>query len=238
MNNKNFTFKQFVIEQEKSAMKVGIDGVILGAWVDVANAVDILDVGTGTGLIAIMIAQRNSIAHIDAVEIDRQAYEQAAENVNKCKWKERINVIHEKFQTFAQTAQKRYDLIVSNPPYFIASLQSPEMQRTVARHSVLLSQDDLISGIGNLLADTGKFAAIFPYIEANVFIAKAAVQNLFCNKKTNIKPNPDKPVKRIMLEFLRTKQNLAENTVCIETGKRHDYTDEYKTLTKDFYLKF
>ncbi|MDR1197647.1 MAG: methyltransferase [Prevotellaceae bacterium] len=238
MNNKNFTFKQFVIEQDKAAMKVGIDGVMLGAWVDVANAADILDVGTGTGLIAIMMAQRNGIAHIDAVEIDCQAYEQAAENVNSCKWKERINVIHEKFQTFALTAQKRYDLIVSNPPYFIASLQSPEMQRTVARHSALLSQDDLIDGIGKLLADTGKFAAIFPYIEANIFIAKAAVQNLFCNKKTNIKPNPDKPVKRIMLEFSRTKQNLAENTVCIETGKRHDYTDEYKTLTKDFYLKF
>ncbi|MDR1553300.1 MAG: methyltransferase [Prevotellaceae bacterium] len=238
MNNKSFSFKQFTIEQEKSAMKVGVDGVMLGAWIDVANASNILDIGTGTGLIAIMTAQRNSIASIDAVEIERQSYEQAVANVNNCKWKERINVIHEKFQTFAQTTQKRYDLIVSNPPYFIASLQSPEMQRTVARHSTLLTQDDLISGINKILTDTGKFAAIFPYIEANIFIAKAAAQNLFCNKKTNIKPNPQKPVKRIMLEFSRTKQSLMENIICIETGERHDYTDGYKRLTKDFYLKF
>ncbi|MDR2291897.1 MAG: methyltransferase [Prevotellaceae bacterium] len=238
MSNTNFSFKQFVIYQEKSAMKVGVDGVMLGAWTDVAKAVNILDIGTGTGLIAIMMAQRNSIANIDAVEIEQQSYEQAVENVNRCIWKNRINVIHEKFQTFAEITQKRYDLIVSNPPYFIASLQSPEMQRTVARHSLLLTQDDLINGVDKILCDTGKFAAIFPYIEANIFIAKAAVQNIFCNKKTNIKPSPEKPVKRIMLEFSRIKQNLMENTICIETGKRHDYTAEYKMLTKDFYIKF
>ncbi|MDR2651844.1 MAG: tRNA (adenine(22)-N(1))-methyltransferase TrmK [Prevotellaceae bacterium] len=238
MSNKSFSFKQFVIKQEKSAMKVGVDGVMLGAWVDAANASAILDVGTGTGLIAIMLAQRNSIADIDAVEIERQSYEQAVENVNNCKWKDRINVIHEKFQTFAQTTQKRYDLIVSNPPYFIASLQSPEIQRTVARHSASLTQDDLINGIDKILTDTGKFAAIFPYVEANIFIAKASAKNLFCNKKTNIKPNPQKPTKRIMLEFSRIKQNLTENIICIETGERHNYTDEYKALTKDFYLKF
>jgi tRNA1Val (adenine37-N6)-methyltransferase len=238
MSNNNFRFKQFVIEQDKSAMKVGVDGVMLGAWADAVNAASILDVGTGTGLIAIMMAQRNGTAHIDAVEIDRQSYEQAAKNVNNCKWKERISVIHEKFQTFAETCQKRYDLIVSNPPYFIASLQSPEMQRTVARHSASLTQDDLLKGIDIILADTGKFAAIFPYVEANIFIAKAAAQNLFCNKKLNIKPDSEKPIKRIMLEFSRIKHKLVENIICIETGERHNYTSEYRMFTKDFYLKF
>jgi tRNA1Val (adenine37-N6)-methyltransferase len=238
MSNKSFSFKQFVIKQDRSAMKVGVDGVMLGAWADVASASNILDIGTGTGLIAIMLAQRNHAASIDAVEIERQSYEQAVENVNNCKWKERINVICEKFQDFAQTTRKRYDLIVSNPPYFIASLQSPEIKRTVARHSVQLTQDDLITGINKLLTDKGKFAVIFPYIEANIFIAKAAVQNIFCNKKTSVKPNPGKPVKRIMLEFSRIKQPLAENIICIETGKRHDYSAEYISLTKDFYLKF
>jgi len=233
-----FTFKQFSIKQEKSAMKVGIDGVMLGAWADVANAENILDIGTGTGLIAIMLAQRNSTANIDAVEIDRPAYEQAVENANNCKWKERINVIHNKFQIFAETSQKRYDLIVSNPPYFIASLQSPEIQRTVARHSALLTQDDLLCGINKLLTENGRFCVIFPYIEANVFIAKAAAINIFCNKKANIKPNYEKPVKRILLEFSRTKQKLMETTICIETTERHNYTNEYKMLTKDFYLKF
>ncbi|MDR1984861.1 MAG: methyltransferase [Prevotellaceae bacterium] len=238
MSNKNFSFKQFVIEQEKTAMKVGIDGVMLGAWADVANAANILDIGTGTGLIAIMLAQRNSAANIDAIEIDRQSYEQAAENAAKCKWSARINIIHGKFQTFAETTQKKYDLIVSNPPYFIASLQSPEMQRTVARHSASLTHDDLIKGIDKILTATGTFSAIFPYVEGNIFIAKAAAANIFCNKRTNIKPNPEKPVKRIMLEFSRIKQNLAENTICIENGDRHNYTDAYKSLTKDFYLKF
>ncbi|MDR0420138.1 MAG: methyltransferase [Prevotellaceae bacterium] len=238
MSKTNFTFKQFIINQEKAAMKVGIDGVMLGAWSDVANTENILDIGAGTGLISIMLAQRNSTAHIDAVETDRQSYEQAAENVNSCRWKERINVIHEKFQTFAETTQKQYDLIVSNPPYFIASLLSPEKQRTVARHSASLTQDDLLNGINKILADTGKFAVIFPYVEANIFIAKAAAKNLFCNRKTNVKPCPDKPIKRIMLEFSYTKQNLIENIICIETGERHNYTAEYKMLTKDFYLKF
>jgi tRNA1Val (adenine37-N6)-methyltransferase len=239
MSNKNFSFKQFVIEQDKSAMKVGVDGVMLGAWADVANASHILDVGTGTGLIAIMLAQRNTAANIDAIEIDLQAYEQARENASKCKWNERINVIHGRFQTFAEITVRRYDVIVSNPPYFIASLQSPEMQRTVARHSTMLTQDDLINGIDKILTPTGRFVAIFPYIEANVFVAKAAVKNLFCNKKMNVKPNSEKPVKRILLEFSRTKQNLTENTIIIENiGERHNYTNEYKMLTKDFYLKF
>jgi tRNA1Val (adenine37-N6)-methyltransferase len=238
MSSKNFSFKQFVINHDKSAMKVGVDGVMLGAWTDVTNAANILDIGTGTGLIAIMLAQRNSAANIDAVEIEPQSYRQAVENVNNCKWKNRINVIHKRFQTFVEATHKRYDLIVSNPPYFIASLQSPEIQRTVARHSLSLTQDDLLTGINKILTDTGKFAAIFPYIEANIFIAKAAVQKIFCNKKTNIKPSPEKPVKRIMLEFSRIKRNLMENTICIETSKRHDYTAEYKMLTKDFYIKF
>jgi tRNA1Val (adenine37-N6)-methyltransferase len=233
-----FTFKQFSIEQEKSAMKVGIDGVMLGAWTDVANAKNILDIGTGTGLIAIMMAQRNNAANIDAVEIDRMAYEQAIENVNNCRWKEKISVIHDEFQHFAETTQKRYDLIVSNPPYFIASLKSPNMQRTVARHSALLTQDDLLCGIDKLLTEKGKFCAIFPYLEANIFIAKSAAINIFCNKKTNVKPNYEKPVKRILLEFSRTKQNLSETTISIETSERHSYTNEYKMLTKDFYLKF
>ena len=219
-------------------MKVGIDGVMLGAWADVAGVENILDIGTGTGLIAIMLAQRNSTANIDAVEIDVMAYEQAVENANNCKWKERINVIHNKFQIFADTTPKRYDSIVSNPPYFIASLQSPEIQRTVARHSTLLTQDDLLCGINKLLTEKGRFCAIFPYIEANIFIAKAAAINIFCNKKTNVKPNHEKHVKRILIEFSRTKQKLSETTICIETNERHNYTNEYKTLTKDFYLKF
>ena len=185
-----------------------------------------------------MLAQRNHTAYIDTVEIDEMAYKQAVENANNCKWKERINVIHNKFQSFAKTVQKRYDLIVSNPPYFIASLQSPKVQRTLARHSELLTQDDLICGVENILTEKGKFCAIFPYIEANIFIAKAAAVNLFCNKKTNVKTKPEKPVKRILLEFSRTKQKLLETTVCIENSERHAYTNEYKMLTKDFYLKF
>lgn len=219
-------------------MKVGVDGVMLGAWANCANAKNILDVGTGTGLIALMLAQRNPFAIIDAVEIDADACGQAGQNFADSAWKNRLQIFCKSFQQFANETTQKYDLIVSNPPYFIASLQSPDVQRTAARHAALLSQDDLIAGVDKILSPDGKFVAIFPYVEANVFIVKAAAKNIFCNKKMNVKPNAQKPVKRIMLEFSRDKQTLSEGTICIEMGTRNVYTEEYKQLTRDFYLKF
>lgn len=236
MPNQYFRFKQFAIRQEKSAMKVGTDGVLLGAWAPIGNAKRILDVGTGTGLIALMLAQRSN-AIIDAVEIDQQAAVQATENVNNCRWASRIQVYHSSFQEFANNTEQGYDLIVSNPPYFQKSLKSPEAARTVARHTEQLPYSDLLKGIGNLLTDAGRFAGIFPYVEGNIFVAEASIHGLYCNKRVNVLGRTHGNVKRLLLEFSKIKVPLIEEDLAVRAGET-EYTPEYIYLTKDFYLAF
>ena len=236
MPNQYFRFKQFTVVQEKAAMKVGTDGVMLGAWASISDANRILDIGSGTGLIALMLAQRCN-ATIDAVEIDEPSAQQAKENVASSEWSDRVNVICSSFQHFARDANEKYDLIVSNPPYFVNSLKSPEVARTVARHNELLPHDELIEGINTLLAETGKFAGIFPYIEGNIFVVKAANYGLFCTKRVNVLGKVRGPVKRLLLEFERKPKALVEETFCIR-GDNSEYTVEYIQLTKDFYLAF
>lgn len=236
MSNSSFRFKQFAIRQEKSAMKVGTDGVLLGAWADVSHAQTILDVGTGTGIIALMLAQRSS-AQIHAVEIDEGAARQAQENVDKSPWSNRVTVYHTSFQEFAQRASTTYDLIVSNPPYFIKSLPSPQLERTVARHNELLPHNELLEGIDMLLSPNGRFVGIFPYVEGNVFVAQAVNYNLFCIKRLSVEGKEGAPIKRLLLEFARSPQSLEESTLAIRDS-RDEYTLEYIELTKDFYLAF
>ncbi len=217
-------------------MKVGTDGVLLGAWVNIGNAHRILDVGTGTGLIALMLAQRSS-ATIDAVEIDESSSQQAQENVNSSPWVNRITLFNQSFQSFALRETKKYDLIVSNPPYFIKSLKSPEKLRTVARHNELLSQDDLLAGIEKLISKDGRFAGIFPYLEGNIFTAKAANYNLYCIKRVTILGKEKQPPKRLLLEFCQEKKGLEESELTIRNSD-DTFTEEYRQLTKDFYLAF
>lgn len=220
-------------------MKVGTDGVILGAWCGLSGEEKkILDIGTGTGLIALMAAQRTTNSEIDAVEIDGPSAQQAAENFKASPWSERLNILNTSIQRYAATTATRYDHIISNPPYFINSLESPDKQRTVARHTSQLSHDDLIAAVKILLGKDGRFSAIFPYAEANIFIAQAAVEGLYCNRRLNIHPIPEAPSKRVALEFSSTRSPLDEEELAIENGARHDYTTEYRELTKDFYLKF
>lgn len=236
MPNQYFRFKQFAIRQERVAMKVGTDGVMLGAWVSIDDANRILDIGTGTGLIALMLAQRTK-AVIDAVEIDEPSAQQAIENVNNSRWKGRITIYCKSFQHFANEANVKYDLIVSNPPYFIKSLKSPEVSRTVARHNELLPHNELIEGINTVLSETGKFAGIFPYVEGNIFVAKASIYGLFCTKRVNVLGKAKDPVKRLLLEFERKPKALVEESFCIR-GENDEYTAEYIQLTKNFYLAF
>jgi tRNA1Val (adenine37-N6)-methyltransferase len=236
MSNQSFRFKQFAVRQEKSAMKVGTDGVMLGAWAAIGDANNILDIGTGTGLIALMLAQRCN-AKIDAVEIDEPSAQQAKGNVANSRWSNRVNIFCSSFQHFAKEANIKYELIVSNPPYFVKSLKSPEVARTVARHNELLPHHELIEGINTILAENGRFAGIFPYIEGNVFVAKASNYGLFCTKRVNVLGKVNGPVKRLLLEFERKPKTLVEETLCIR-GDSSEYTAEYIRLTKDFYLAF
>ncbi|HOP04611.1 MAG TPA: methyltransferase [Tenuifilaceae bacterium] len=236
MANNFFRFKQFTVRQENAAMKVGTDGVLLGAWADTTDANTILDIGTGTGLIAIMLAQRSQ-AKIDAVEIDTPSFYQAKDNIAKCPWSNRISLFNISFQDFSKQHRGTYDLIVSNPPYFIKSLKSTETSRNSARHNEELPQDDLVEGVNQLLTNEGTFSAIFPYIEGNIFVAKAAAKGLFCSKRVNVTGKQGTGVKRLLLEFSKRKFPYEESELTIRNVD-DGFTPEYKLLTKDFYLAF
>ena len=230
-----FQFKKFSIQQNNTAMKVGTDGVLLGAWTTISED-NILDIGTGTGLIAIILAQRSKTAFIDAVEIEKEAYNQTKENIKNCNWSNRISAHNTSIQNFKSTT--KYDLIISNPPFFLASTKAPNEERNTARHTDSLSFDDLIASVIRLLNSEGIFSLILPINEAGLFINIATTQHLFLNKKCVIKPNPTKPAKRVLMEFSFSKTDIVSEELTIETATRHQYTKEYISLTQDFYLKF
>lgn len=238
MANTYFQFKQFKINQEGSAMKVGTDGVLLGAWADVNGAKSFLDIGTGTGLIALMLAQRTtSDANIEAVEIDSLSYQQAVNNIQDCPWSDRIEAHHASFQDFASKSTTKYDVIVSNPPYFINSLKASSEARSAARHTDGLPFENLIEGAKTLLNPHGRFSVILPVAEGDYFIRLARITGFSLSKRIEVLPNPGKPAKRLLIEFLLNTIKTIEGQVCVENGERHVYSPEYIELCKDFYLK-
>jgi tRNA1Val (adenine37-N6)-methyltransferase len=236
MANDYFVFKQFTIHQDISAFKVGTDGVLLGAAVDISGVARILEIGTGTGLIAIMLAQRSN-AEIVAIEPDKDSFNQASENVSLCRWRDRIKVEHTDLQNF-NPGEVKYDLVVTNPPYFTDSLKSPDPKRSAARHNDSLSSQDILKGVSKLLETAGRFQMIMPYTEGNVFIAEAHEYGLYCNNIVKIKPLPTSEVRRLILTFSSHRVKPLERFLTIEHGKRHEFTEEYISLTRDFYLKF
>jgi len=237
MANNYFNFKQFTINQNKCAFKVGTDGVLFGACADLTGAERILDIGTGTGLVAIMSAQRCN-ADIVAIEPDYSSYEQACENVNNCKWKTRIRVINQDLQKFSTYIDQKFNLILTNPPYFRDSLKSPDPGRTAARHTDTLNSNELLNGVSILLSDRGTFQLIMPYTEGTLFIAEAGGFGLFCTRLIKIKPFPSGEIIRLIMKFERNRKPVTESFLSLETGTRHSYTEEYKNVTRDFYLKF
>lgn len=238
MADKPFRFRQFDIYHDKSAMKVGTDGVLLGAWCNVKNVSSALDVGTGSGLIAIMLAQRNRECLVSAVEIDRESCTEAKENAARCPWSERINISHSSFQEYYRKNDTTFDLIVSNPPYFQNSLLNPDPKRSVARHAGLLPVPDLITGVNKLLSKKGKYCMILPVPEAGLFIKTAAGEGLFCRKITTVIPNPGKPPGRYLMEFGKTKGEIEKDELIVELDERHKYSEDFKRLTGAFYLYF
>lgn len=236
MANSHFTFKEFTIFQEKAAFKVGTDGVLLGAVADAINRKYILDIGTGTGLITIMLAQRCE-AEIVSIEPDYESFLQAEENVAKSKWRSRIKLINCDLQSF-NPEERKFDLIVSNPPFFSDSLKNPDPRKSSARHNDSLSSADLLNGVAKLLNDAGIFQLIMPYVEGTIFIAEAQQYGLYCNDILKIKPLPTSEVRRLIITFSRERLKLTEKFLTIERGERHEFTDDYKALTKDFYLRF
>jgi len=234
--NNWFEFKQFRIEQQKAAMKVGTDGVLLGAWAPIDNAGRILDIGTGTGLIALMLAQRSN-AWIDAVEIDEMACEEAKFNFEQSAWSNRLHICHSDFLFFADSLCESYDLIVSNPPFFINSLKTNNAALTVARHNDLLSFNQLISGAQKLLSEAGRLCVIIPFTSCVEFRETARLAGFCLRRQTSIIPKSGRDPKRVLLEFTIQPGYPVEDelTVLDENGF---YTENYKTLTAPFYPAF
>jgi len=235
MSNNYFNFKQFVINQEKVVFKVGTDGVLLGAYADVKGVFRILDIGTGTGLIALMLAQRSS-AEIVALEPDHDSFLQACKNVSSSSWKGRIEVIETTIQEYSD--KQKFDLIVTNPPYFADSLKNPDPRKSYARHNDSLPYGVLLTSVSRLLANGGRFQLIMPYAEGNIFLTEASGYGFYCSDILKIKPLPTSDIRRLILTFGRGRVRCTEKFLTIEHGKRHEFTEEYINLTKDFYLKF
>ena len=237
MGSNSFTFKQFTIRQDQCAMKVGTDGVLLGAWTNSSGAKNILDIGTGTGLIALILAQREPNASIEAIEIEANAAKQASENVAHSPFSAQITVQHLSLNTYIQT-KPCFDLIVSNPPFFKNSLKAPDKSRSLARHNDELSLELLFHSGKKLLNPQGKMALILPTEQEEESIQTAAFHQLYPTRILHVFPTPDKTAKRVCLEFSTAKQEAHREVLIIEKYGRHQYSEEYIALTKDFYLKF
>lgn len=237
MPNPYFKFKEFTIWQDKCAMKVGTDGILLGAWVKAGEPQRILDVGTGTGLVALMLAQRFKEASIEAIEIDELAAYQAAENVAASKWSERVKVYHSSFQQFIKKGNGTYDLIVSNPPFFSGGMPSGNAARAIARHGLQLSLHELLSGAFSLLTPLGSMCFILPIAYRRRIISMASRYNLWVQSELKIKPVPTLPVNRFVMVLSRVfpDEKKTEGLI-VEANGRHSYSEKFKELTKSFYL--
>lgn len=303
MANPYFSFKQFTVWQEHAAMRVGTDGVLLGAWCDLSSCVSVvipdestdrrqpenvcpadpsqildssnrdqtvwddhvqdereksvcgaqngadaetkkvgrvLDIGSGTGVIALMVAQRTSNAQIDAVEPDSGSCEDALRNFAESPWADRLHLhgvtLQEYVSCYAEKVQ--YDLIVSNPPYFVDSLKAPDPVRNAVRHAVSLPFEELLDGVKALLAEHGRFAVILPVTEGVLLEKLALERSLHCVRKCLVQTKPGVPPKRVMMEFGRKSVPLRSDLLIMETERQQEFTEEYRRLTRDFYLKF
>ncbi len=235
--NNYFQFKRFKIIQEQAAMKVGTDGVLLGAWADITSAKTILDIGTGTGVIALMMAQRSN-AKITGIEIEKNASEEASKNILNSPWSQRINIINTSLQCFDKKSNS-FDLIISNPPYFANSQKSKCELLAIAKHNYLLPPIDFITCSCQMLNPKGKLAVILPAESAGTLIRLAEKNNLFLQRETEVRPNYLKKSHRYLLEFNKIRcEQRRKDVIIIHNEDDSDFTEKYKSLTKDFYLNF
>ena len=233
-----FSLKQFSLEQDQCAMKIGTDGVLLGAWTPIENnPSSILDIGAGTGIIALMLAQRTSASQIDALEIDENAYEQATDNFENSPWNDRLFCFHAALDEFVEEPEDEYDLIVSNPPFYSEDYKTDNSQRDLARFQDAMPFEDLIEAAALLLSEDGIFTVIIPFKEEENFIDLCAKAELYPVKVTRVKGSHKTPIVRSLLAFKRYELSVLTADELVIEINRHEYTNEYIELTKDFYLK-
>lgn len=236
MSNPFFRFKQFTVHHDRCAMKVGTDGVLLGAWAEVGHCTEVLDVGTGTGLISLMMAQRNPTATFTAIDIDEQAVAQAYDNIINSPFADRMTVEQGDFRKYAPRKPVKFDLVVSNPPYFSNALLSPDPLRSGARHAVSLTISELMCASHRCLKQDGMLALILPFDQQEELMQTAATHGFFLKRLTIVHPLPEVPPKRLLTEWtLKQIEGPAQNSLIIERS-RHQYSPEYIELVRDFYL--
>ncbi len=232
-----FCFKKFKIDQERCAMKIGTDGVLLGAWTTLEHEPEsIMDIGAGTGIISLMLAQRSDAPTIDAIEIDADAYEQCVDNFEASPWGDRLYCYHAGLDEFVDEVEDSYDLIVSNPPFYREVVSSGDVSRDMARQSDSLPFSELLKGVSKLLSANGIFSTILPFKEERRFVELAIALELFPNRITRVKGNKKASFKRSLLQFSSIEKKVNTSELIIEE-ERHVYTEDYIQLTKDFYLK-
>jgi tRNA1Val (adenine37-N6)-methyltransferase len=233
----DFHFKKFSVNQDQCAMKIGTDAVLLGAWTPlITNPNTILDIGAGTGILALMLAQRSTAAQIDAIEIEENAFEQCVENFEASPWADRLFCFHAGLDEFVDEPEEEYDLIICNPPFYTDTYKTDDSSRDLARFEDAMPFDELIEAASLLLSENGMFSVIIPYKEEEYFISLCSKLNLFPFKITRVKGTPTSEIKRSLLAFTCIEQTPYVDELIIETS-RHQYTPEYIELTKDFYLK-
>lgn len=235
--SKPFQFKQFTINQDRCAMKIGTDGVLLGAWTSVEhNPFNVLDIGAGTGVLSLMIAQRSLAENIEALEIDAEAYEQCSENFENSPWADRLFCYHASLLEFVEEVDDEFDLIICNPPFYSEDYKTDSEARDLARFNDAMPFEHLIYAVANLLSKNGVFAVVIPYKEEEKFIDLASKIGLSVKRSLHVKGNPNSEFKRSLIEFSFEETEIETSDLVIETA-RHQYTEDYINLTKDFYLK-
>lgn len=234
----SFQFKQFSVDDSNCAMKIGTDGCLLGAWTDVSNVSSILDIGTGSGIVALMLVQRNTNALVDAVEIDKEAFLQSRNNFLNSPWKNNFTPIHSAIQDYVKNCNKKYDLIVSCPPYFVNSMKSTDQKRKLARHTDSLQFEELIAIAKRLLSLDGKFSVIIPFHLAELFKEKSLIEGFYITKSTLVNPREKGNPMRILFQLENKKKECLIDFIAIQEEKGNQYTPEYVELTKEFYINF
>lgn len=228
-----FAFKQFKVEHDQCAMKVSTDGILLGAWADLSHANTLLDIGTGTGLLALMCKQRAPHLMVSAVEVDEAAYQQALQNCQQSPWRD-ISIHHQPIQQFE--AVGLFDCVIANPPYFNHSLKGDNAARNTARHTDGLSFAELLGAFRHLSHQDSRFNLILPTTEAQLFITLAQQQGLYLNRHCQVQAMPNKPFSRSLMTFSYEQSEISTTKLCIRAND-NSYTTEYQALCRAFYLK-
>lgn len=235
MANNYFQLKHFTIWQDRCAMKIGTDAILFGAWVNAKGNLHILDIGTGTGILALMLAQRTT-GLIEAIDIDHQAAEQARDNCNQSPWADRLNCYYKSLSEFIPLNTTPYDLVVSNPPFFSSGHRSGHLPRALARHHDSLSLEQLIKGAKLLLKPSGRLAVVLPYEERRKFVEICQTEGWWIVREASVRPLPQEEYIRVMMEVgaIRPERFQTEEII-IEQGRRHQYHPTFKEYTIEYY---